>query len=402
MLFMKETGKGPWKGEIAAYLRYLRGAGKSKNYIAGAESVLNFFGKRFPDYSLLDPEIGEWIDWFQEVQASGIPRRDIHTVKNDGTTRKQKRGRLKVVTMLGHYAKVLAAVRYTNRRTNGVRRAHKTPDSFPSKDELGWDRNLAKHSRVKSASELYTEDEIRNLAVELPSPSSALFLVTMGLGCRPTEALTMERHEVNEYRNGFAIDFPDTKTGYPRTAHLAQYGVGALRVWLDSPRSPKEGFIFPSPTDPTRALSVKTYRKTLKAAAKRLGMTKNVYPYLARHTRITSLLREGINVKTIKAECGIKTDAIIDNYAHLLPEDHADKIFGIGGNEPMPTPTDAAAADSAKDAEIARLKAAVQALTATTTAIMKKIDDVDLKVEGYGLVKKLPVEKPEAKKGEAE
>ena len=118
------------------------------------------------------------------------------------------------------------------------------------------------------------------------------------------------------------LTFRDTKTGEPRTVWV----YGRAREALEEALRLANGstYLFANRQGgPARGDS---YANVLKRTAKRIGLTKKVYPYLTRHSWITAMKNKGANDDSIMAMTGHTTRAMLDNYSHLTQEERLKKI----------------------------------------------------------------------------
>ena len=99
-------------------------------------------------------------------------------------------------------------------------------------------------------------------------------------------------------------------------------------------REDREGWIFPSPR-PNASLAGHRHRmdKPFRRAVLRAGLdAKSVTPHVMRHTAITKLVREGVDLPTIQKISGHKTLAMVLRYTHVHGQhiDQAIRTIGRG------------------------------------------------------------------------
>lgn len=153
-------------------------------------------------------------------------------------------------------------------------------------------------------SETLTEEERRKLIEGEEDPKlRALWTVATYLGCRPSENCRMRWEDVEwdaegrGYRGVIFIRGTKTEASKARVPLLGPCRA-ALLEWHMKAGRPEEGFIFPSRgSEPYAATS--TYKKSLKAACERVGITKKITPYSLRHTAATIAKRRGVSTDSV-------------------------------------------------------------------------------------------------------
>ncbi len=297
--------KPSWDAELQDYIGELRVSGKCKQYVSDVSRYM----KHLATYSGVDsfreltrPQVVAWMGELSEKGVTGKPRPDGGMGLKDITLRSTV-GKLK--TFLRHLH-------------GGV---------FPNCVQNLPRLNVGNGSKVKTPSELLTEDEIEAIGDHLRQPWKTAFLALAATGARPTEVLSLKPSDVSEpkadevgLRRDIAIR--DSKTGEPRTVwvygHVGEVLDEALRL------ARGKEYIFQNraggPTDYT------VYGRILRRAAKKADIGKPVYPYLTRHTFVTNMLRRGVKDKAIMAMTGHATRSMLDHYSHLTQEETLKEI----------------------------------------------------------------------------
>lgn len=85
------------------------------------------------------------------------------------------------------------------------------------------------------------------------------------------------------------------------------------------PNMTNEDYLFPSLQDRQTPMTLSTINMALNRVVKKVGIRKNIYPYIFRHTRATFLyLKSGLPTKTVETLMGHKN--MYQRYAHLSKE----------------------------------------------------------------------------------
>lgn len=119
-----------------------------------------------------------------------------------------------------------------------------------------------------------------------------------------------------------------TKTGKERAIPLNAVLRAELESAWDEAGRPARGWVFPSPTDPSKPR--KDFRKALIAAAKRAGVPR-VHPHAMRHSFATRLAIAGVDRRTLMELGGWTDSSMLDEvYAHTT-DDHKAEVMARTG-----------------------------------------------------------------------
>ena len=129
------------------------------------------------------------------------------------------------------------------------------------------------------------------------------------------------RHVLRVQRTRVAVDgsFGRPKEGPSREVHLS----GRAAECLESSRSLRE-LVFT--TADGKPLTHAMVRDWVSDAAKRAGIAKHVTAHSLRHTRTANLIMAGVDERTVMAELGWRTTAMVRRYAHLAPSHRRDAV----------------------------------------------------------------------------
>lgn len=164
-------------------------------------------------------------------------------------------------------------------------------------------------------------------AVEaVAEPVRTLLLLLPRSGLRVSEACALRRAEVTE-RNGRLILRIRGKGDKPRVVPLGEAGTALLRDYMASDVAGSD-YLFPGRGGPITPGAVRKVTRQLRAAH---GLAE-LSPHVLRHTYATSLLAEGVDVRSLQALLGHEAIATTMRYLHPSADDLArsiDKLKGL-------------------------------------------------------------------------
>jgi site-specific recombinase XerD len=174
---------------------------------------------------------------------------------------------------------------------------------------------------TKTAGQMLTPDEVQAIAgaCRRSSDRAVLWLLYEG-GFRVGELIEMTWDQVSFDRHGVVVNV-DEKTDRPRYIRLIM-SAKPLAAWrADYPFDPT-GVSSVFLDTRCRSITHAGVTQMLRRAAARGGVEKHITPHLFRHSRITHLIREGVNESVIKLMMwgNINTE-MFGTYAHLTGVD---------------------------------------------------------------------------------
>lgn len=93
----------------------------------------------------------------------------------------------------------------------------------------------------------------------------------------------------------------------------------------------KRGWIFPAVRSDTKEPHRRDMREAFARSAKRAGLDPKVCtPHVMRHTAITALVKQRVDVPTIQKISGHKTASMVMHYVHVFGQHIDDAIAGLG------------------------------------------------------------------------
>lgn len=246
-----------WKQELNRYLTYQKARDTTETYIGMSRRYLTELGEAYNLASYLDLTQEQLVEWFTRLSD-----------------------RLKPISLKAIRSIITTCFRYLN--------GNETPDSLK-----GLPRGRVRHAyRVKAKTDLLTQKDLRRIW-QISSPDKEIiFRLLYYSGARPNEVLHLTRKDLDfRQLDGVQVlelSFRETKTGNPRTVPIIDgETITKVREFLDV--APESGYLFPSTPKPGQPLSHRGLWRYLKRKGKQLGIDKNLYPYLFRHTRATEL-----------------------------------------------------------------------------------------------------------------
>lgn len=165
---------------------------------------------------------------------------------------------------------------------------------------------------------LSSEEIQRILAACEALRNRALVHVCYEGGCRSEEALTLRLRDVMFDRKG-AVIMVSGKTG-ERRLRLVE-SVHDLQNWTNIHPNQKDPDAWLFPTKNGKPIGADSFNRILKAAARKVGLKKRIYPHLLRHSRATFLA--GILTEhQLRVYFGwTKTSDVPAQYVHLSGRD---------------------------------------------------------------------------------
>ncbi|MCX6693642.1 MAG: tyrosine-type recombinase/integrase [Methanomicrobiales archaeon] len=176
---------------------------------------------------------------------------------------------------------------------------------------------------TRTADDLLSPQEVADMVTACQnSRDRALVAVLFESACRGIELATLTWRQIKFDEFG-AVMNTDEKTGAPRFIRLIASAPYLSRWKTDHPKPTPESLVFTSFKHKGEGISHSGLYSHLKRIAKRAGLAdKKIGPHLFRHSRVTSLIRDGYNSEIIKKMCWGRTDtAMFATYLHLVNAD---------------------------------------------------------------------------------
>ena len=289
-----------WETDLTAYEKFQRSQGRNEAALRGTVTYLRALGKKFKK-PYLEISQEELLDWISKLRKKGLRGKPLSESS--------------IATAL---SRVRALLRWLN---DGERP--------PSLKGLKIGRG---GSRVKRKGDLLTEEDMERILKACSHQKRTILLLLWATGARPSEVLRLRREDISFEEEGgrqyALLAFTQTKTEKPREAPLADpEALQALMDYLALASTPEKGFIFPSPYKSKKGapLEYQGLWLYLKRAAKEVGLSKRVYPYLFRHTKATMIYDAppGIRDRLM----GWTGGSMWKNYTHLATDDVRDWLL---------------------------------------------------------------------------
>jgi site-specific recombinase XerD len=188
-----------------------------------------------------------------------------------------------------------------------------------------------KNQNGKKLPEILTEEEALRLqeCVNKQSPSrirdSALIVFLLNTGLRISEATGLRVKDVDFETGEFKIK--EGKGGFERINYLNPKVLAKLLYWREHEQSEimhKSEFLFPNLKG--NRLSVLQFQVALKKIARKVGIEKNVYPHLLRHTAGSYFYRREFDIRATQEFLGHKSISSTQIYTKISPKDLKEKV----------------------------------------------------------------------------
>lgn len=190
---------------------------------------------------------------------------------------------------------------------------------------------------TKTADDILEPDQIDLLFKHVSSTRNrAMLELLYESGGRAGEIATMRWGQITFYQNYASVRL-DGKTGKTRVVPLYSSHV-ALRLWKNQygKEPAPDDLIFPGNESGDQTLSYNGVLKIVRTAARKAGIEKRIGLHTFRHSRITHLLRSGLNESTIKLLAwGDVGSTMLKVYSHLTPGDVENSFNQLYGIKPV-------------------------------------------------------------------
>lgn len=146
---------------------------------------------------------------------------------------------------------------------------------------------------------------------------------------RASEILNLKLRDYRPDEFGATIQVTG-KTGQRRIRIVNS--VVYIREWLDlHPKKDNPEFpLFLNKYHPYKKIDYQNFIKLLHKISKKSGIKKKIYPHLFRHSRLTHLVKLGLNESELRAYAGWVGDSqMTRTYVHLSGRDIDDKILSL-------------------------------------------------------------------------
>jgi len=161
--------------------------------------------------------------------------------------------------------------------------------------DIPWPKMRQRLPDIPSAEEVAALlGAVENVAVRVVA------MAAYGAGLRIAEACSLQARDIDAQRG--LIHVRDGKRGRDRYVVLPERLLLCLREYWRATR-PYGEYLFAAKR-PDRHLSPDMVRRSLKDAASRVGLTKNVTPHVLRHAFATHLLENGTDIRVIQVLLG--------------------------------------------------------------------------------------------------
>ncbi len=193
--------------------------------------------------------------------------------------------------------------------------------------QVRWIKITADKTSRLRPNDMLSEDDFLKLIQATPSSMyRALWSVFAEVGLRPFEALQLRRKDLDDSSTPYWITV-DGKGERTRTVPLIK-SIPFISSYLQEVKlEPKDplwitwyGYSLGKEKKP---LEYDTMARQLQKAAERAGLSsKNIFPYLFRHSAITNMAASGLNDQQIKQIVGHRPGSpMLERYSHLGKED---------------------------------------------------------------------------------
>lgn len=186
--------------------------------------------------------------------------------------------------------------------------------------------------KVKSEEDILTEEEVKGV---IETPRSLRYRALLGVlyegGFRMQEMAYLRWRDVIFAEWGCRIR-TDGKTEKERNVPIIAYRELLAQWRTEHPDPSPDNFVFVNYHN--RPLKYQSIEKTIKGFCATAGIQKRITPHIFRHSRVTHVLRAGMQETIAKKTFwgNVNTD-MISVYAHLTSDDARDEFARLAGIE---------------------------------------------------------------------
>lgn len=238
---------------------------------------------------------------------------------------------------LDEVRKFLALLNHSGRATATRNDIVKTLKRFIRFQYKDWNKKFdsLKDAKMSSGNEgrkinksdLLTADEMQMIINSIDSLRyKTIFLIMQETANRPEELLKLKWKDINFEEK--EIKLHSSKTGQTRTipvnesiAHLKRYKEECFY-----PVAKNDDYVFPTPNNKEKHITTQTLSDFLLKLEDRLKFKKHLYPYLWRHSVLSSMIKK-LSPKVYEMYSGHNLEMGMKTYAHLDTEDLKDELM---------------------------------------------------------------------------
>lgn len=194
-------------------------------------------------------------------------------------------------------------------------------------------KKLFNYSKINDST-ILTPDEIEKLIRASDSLRlKAFIMLQYETGCRPEEIRTMKWKDIKFFDDHADVNVYSKKTSESRTIPIME-SIIHLKRWKQEyciPGLRPDYLIFPGKTknvyDPNKVMAQSVLSKSYRKLGIKAGLDKKVFPYLMRHSRLTSLYAK-LPEHIVKKFAGHAPDSDMPGvYSHISNKDVKDALL---------------------------------------------------------------------------
>ena len=187
-------------------------------------------------------------------------------------------------------------------------------------EEWGEGLDIQRPRRKSRLPEILSKEELRSMLDHTYNPKhKALIALMYSSGVRLQEFLGLRLADIDSDR--MLIRIVNGKGGKDRDTILSGQALLLLRHYLRHARPRPIHYLFEGMGAPGKPYSRRSVASVIKAAAKRVGIMKNVTPHVLRHTCATHLLEQGTDLKSVQKLLGHSNLGSTMVYLHVSVTD---------------------------------------------------------------------------------
>lgn len=178
----------------------------------------------------------------------------------------------------------------------------------------GWNENIHKIKENHQQREVLSLDEtLRFYDMHTTDMYDMIIKLSITTGARPSEILTLKRHEIDLSRD--IITLNHTKTKQNRNLFIQSFLKDELVAYLSKNQFQTDMPVFPYYKDHTKSISVRSLEIEYKKRLEMLNISKKITPYCARHSYLTRMAAS-VNSLILKELAGHTNINTTEKYIH--------------------------------------------------------------------------------------
>jgi site-specific recombinase XerD len=176
-------------------------------------------------------------------------------------------------------------------------------------------RGIVRRKQQRKLPGVLSGGEVEQLLTAARKPvHRALFMLAYGAGLRASEACALQVEDIDSAR--MVIRVRNAKRNKERETILGRRLLAELRDYWRQTRPPRP-YLFPGTGGAGPTMTRQAFYKALYRTAEGVGLRQRVGPHVLRHCFATTLLEDGVDLRTVQILLGHASISSTTRYLHL-------------------------------------------------------------------------------------